>query len=148
MELGELCRVHRGQVTGNNAVWVARSGPIDLPPGVLFPSVTRARELFAAGSRLDTASSLRRVIDLPIDLGDLEAPDRRKVERFLTSARAAGADKGYIAEHRKVWWSVGLRACAYPRDVHGSPTSQVRAKLRSGAPHQHRTRPLPDRGAP
>lgn len=31
------------------------------------------------------------------------------VERFLRVAQANGADSGYIARHRKAWWSVGLR---------------------------------------
>src|SRR5262249_21547017 len=48
IELGELCRVHRGQVTGSNGVWIAGPHSEGLPESVLFPSVTRARELFAA----------------------------------------------------------------------------------------------------
>jgi len=52
VELGELCRVHRGTVTGANAVWVRRDAHPDLPERVLFPSITRARELFGAGARL------------------------------------------------------------------------------------------------
>lgn len=42
IELGELCRVHRGTVTGSNATWVTRDGN-HLPPGVLFAAVTKAR---------------------------------------------------------------------------------------------------------
>jgi hypothetical protein len=111
VELGELCRVHRGQVTGANNVWVVNS-PVKLPEHVLFPSVTRAKELFNAGTRLADASQLRRVIDLPVDLDNLDAGDRRLVDAFLRIARAKGADKGYIAEKRRAWWSVGLRAPA------------------------------------
>ena len=59
VELGELCRVHRGQVTGANGVWVVNSY-INLPERVLFASVTRAKELFDAGTRLADASLLRR----------------------------------------------------------------------------------------
>jgi adenine-specific DNA-methyltransferase len=109
VELGELCRVHRGQVTGSNGVWIAGEHSEGLPQSVLFPSITRAKEVFAAEGILDDSSQLRKVIDLPIDLDELEREDRRAVERFLKVAKKMGASRGYIAEHRKAWWSVGLR---------------------------------------
>lgn len=109
VELGELCRVHRGQATGKNGVWIAGAHSRMLPDSVLFRTVTRARELFAAGSALERASELRSVIDLPADLDGVSADERRKIERFLAVARALGADRGFIAEHRKPWWTVGLR---------------------------------------
>jgi hypothetical protein len=49
------------------------------------------------------------VIDLPVDLDTLSKGDRARVERFLQTARRLGADTGFIATHRKAWWSVGLR---------------------------------------
>ena len=109
VELGELCRVHRGQVTGANAVWIAGKHSADLPESVLYRSVTRARELFEAEGVLRDARSLRSVIDLPIDLDAFDASERRAVDQFLKVARGMGANKGYIARHRKAWWSVGLR---------------------------------------
>lgn len=109
VELGELCRVHRGQVTGANGVWITNAGSGELPENVLFPCVTKARELFAAGEALADASALRRVIDLPVDLDTLESDQRSQVERFLRSARQRGANQSFIARHRKAWWSVGLR---------------------------------------
>ena len=112
VELGELCRVHRGQVTGANEVWIAGGHSDGLPGSVLFPSVTRAKEVFAAAGVLDDASVLRRVIDLPIDLDDLGGEERCAVERFLKVAKKMGGNRGYIAEHRKAWWAVGLRAPA------------------------------------
>jgi SAM-dependent methyltransferase len=112
VELGELFAVHRGQVTGNNALWIAGTHSRGLPERVCFPAVTRARELFGAGSTLADVAALRRVIDLPADLDELSAPERRAVERFLRAARRAGADQGFIARHRRAWWSVGLRAPA------------------------------------
>ncbi|MFJ4210716.1 methyltransferase [Paenarthrobacter sp. NPDC089675] len=111
-ELGELCRVHRGQVTGANAIWVHRDGELSLPERVLFPSVTRARELFNAGERLSTPSTLSRVIDLPIDLDEFDGPERREVDRFLRAAKKQGTHEGYVASNRKAWWSVGLRSAA------------------------------------
>lgn len=112
VELGELCRVHRGTVTGRNAVWITKADDHRLPASVLVPTVTRARELFEAGEMLDTAAGLRRVIDLPRDLDELDYEARRAVERFLREAKRAGAAEGYIALNRKAWWSVGLRAPA------------------------------------
>jgi len=109
IELGELCRVHRGQVTGANRVWIESEHSNELPASVLFRSVTKARELFAAKDVLINPLALRRVIDLPVDLDEFEAGDRRRIEKFLKFARSQGADHGFIASHRKAWWSVGLR---------------------------------------
>lgn len=109
VELGELCRVHRGAVTGANSVWITHSQDATMPRSVLFPSITRARELFAAGDVLENTDHLRRVIDLPEDLDELTQDDRRLVEAFLRRAKKAGADAGYIARTRRAWWSVRLR---------------------------------------
>jgi adenine-specific DNA-methyltransferase len=123
VELGELCRVHRGQVTGANAVWVAdgsagparrapetaASGAGLIPRRFLVPAVTRARELFQAWDVLPAGTPLRSVIDLPADLGELSAQELRDVERFLGWARDAGAADSYVARHRRPWWRVQLR---------------------------------------
>lgn len=109
VELGELCRVHRGQVTGANKVWIAGPHSKGLPESVLFASVTKARELFYVGKLLNDASFLKRVIDLPVDLGVFDQADRRSIDRFLQKAKKLGAHEGYIASNRKAWWSVGLR---------------------------------------
>lgn len=112
IELGELCRVHRGAVTGANKVWVQQEGGLDLPESVLFASVTKARELFGAGDRLEVADRLRRVIDLPADLDVLDSSERKQVNRFLQAAKKLGVHRGYVAANRKAWWSVGLRDAA------------------------------------
>jgi hypothetical protein len=109
VELGELCRVHRGQVTGANRIWIAEELKRDLPSSVLYPAVTRAKQLFDAGPVLSDCSALKRVIDLPSDLSIFRGKELRAIEEFLRKARLAGADRGYIASNRKVWWSVGLR---------------------------------------
>lgn len=109
VELGELCRVHRGQVTGANHVWIAGTHSNGLPPAVLFRTVTKARELFAAEGVLHDAGKLRDVIDIPRDLDTLDADDRDQVERFLSCARKMGAADGYVASNRKAWWAVELR---------------------------------------
>ena len=110
VELGEICRVHRGQVTGANATWVVPAGSrATIPDRYLFPAITRARELIGAGERLESTEALRRVIDLPPDLDELDAGERGEVEAFLKCARAAGVADGYVARNRRAWWSVGLR---------------------------------------
>lgn len=111
IELGELCRVHRGAVTGANSTWVVQHAA-NLPESVLYASITRARELFAARTALTDDSVLRRVADIPAELDELEASDRKQVDRFLRQAKKAGVDRGYIAAHRKRWWAVGLKAPA------------------------------------
>jgi hypothetical protein len=108
VQLGELCRVHRGQVTGANQFWIAGPHAADLHPSLLHPTVTRARELLAAGDRLTAADKLRCVIDLPEHLDGLDAETRRTVDALLRRARVAGVHRGYIARHRRAWWAVGL----------------------------------------
>lgn len=112
IELGELCRVHRGQVTGSNRIWIAGKHSQGLPPSVLFRSVTKARELFQAEGVLCDGSTLRDVIDLPVDLSIFDGKERHAIDQFLKFAKSAGAADGYVAENRKAWWSVGLKAPA------------------------------------
>jgi adenine-specific DNA-methyltransferase len=112
VELGELCRVHRGQVTGANKIWVTAANPAGLPGRFLFPAVTRASELFRARETLATTASLRLVIDLPADLGELPPAERAAVDGFLARAEAAGAAGSYVARHRTPWWRVQLRTPA------------------------------------
>lgn len=108
IELGDLCRVSRGQVTGSNSIWIAGDHATGLPKCVLKPTVTKARELLAAGSALTAADRLKHVVDLPVDLDELGATERRAVDRFLRWAKASGAADSYIAKHRRTWWSVRL----------------------------------------
>jgi hypothetical protein len=108
IELGELFSVHRGQVTGANSIWTVGNCPVDLPQRFLRPTVTKARELFAAGSILISDSGLRRIIDLPFDLDQLHSADREQIDRFLAWARHNGADQSYVARHRRAWWAVSL----------------------------------------
>lgn len=109
IELGEFFRVHRGQVTGKNEVWVASEAARDLPERVLFPSVTKAKDLIFAGARLTAADLLRCVVDLPPELDEFTTTEKRRIADFLRWAKSLGADSSYIATHRKAWWSVGLK---------------------------------------
>ncbi len=112
IELGELFRVHRGQVTGANEIWIAGEHAKGLPDHVKLPAVTKAKDLIAAGAHLHSAEVLRRVIDLPAELDDFTKEERRRISAFLSWAKLNGADQSYIAQHRKAWWSVGLKAPA------------------------------------
>lgn len=112
IELGELFRVHRGQVTGANAIWIAGSFAQILPDRFLLPAITRARELLDAGPVLRDRSHLKRVIDLPIDLDTIPPSERKLVDRFLAWAKRNDADQSYVARHRRAWWSVGYRTPA------------------------------------
>jgi hypothetical protein len=109
IELGEVFRVHRGTVTGSNRVWIAGEHATDIPPSLLFPSVTKAREIIAAGQVLKNAKALRCVVDIPPELDGFDRSERRAIDRFLKWARAMGADQTYTAFYRRAWWSVGLR---------------------------------------
>ena len=112
-QLGELCRVHRGAVTGANSTWITKANDPALPNKALFPSVTKARELFdSPNGVLSGLAGLRAVIDLPADLGELNDEERAQVERFLRLAERNGARLSYVARHRNPWWTVGLRSPA------------------------------------
>jgi hypothetical protein len=78
----------------------------------MLPSVTKARDLIAAGANLSSATNLRRVIDIPAELDSFTPEERRRIATFLKWAKAQGGEESYIARHRKAWWSVGLRAAA------------------------------------
>jgi hypothetical protein len=108
IELGELCRVHRGQVTGANKIWIARAYTPEVPRNFLKPTITRAEELIRAEPTLDCSDHLAHVIDLPRSLDELDREAKKAVERFIAWARAAGAASGYIARHRSPWWAVRL----------------------------------------
>jgi adenine-specific DNA-methyltransferase len=109
IELGEVCRVHRGAVTGANKIWIDGPHSRGLPSSVLYPAITRAKELFNSGLELNDLSQLRRVIDIPADLSLFNGEELRSVELFLRDAKKMGATDSYIANNRKAWWSVGLR---------------------------------------
>lgn len=112
IELGEIFRVHRGQVTGANEAWIAGDMARWIPRRFLRPTVTKARELLAAGPELITAVGLRRVVDLPISLDELSADELANVRKYLAWAKTLGAHTSYVAQQRRSWWAVELRAPA------------------------------------
>lgn len=108
IELGEVCRVHRGQVTGNNATWVADENTV-LPPQFLIPTITKARDLIQAGPALANSAPLRRVVNLPVDLDEVDDESFLPIVRFLKWAKTQGADQSYVAQQRRAWWAVNLK---------------------------------------
>lgn len=100
------------KATGADRVSIAGAYEGELPAAVLVPTVTRAKELFAAGLALADTPALRGVIDLPRDLGLLADDNRAAVERFLTWARARAPTTASSPRTARCWWSVGLRAPA------------------------------------
>jgi predicted RNA methylase len=133
VELGELCRVHRGQVTGANHIWVADARARGLPSCVLKPTVTSALEIIAAGPTLDDDTRLSRVIDLPADLDSLSPLARVMVDQFIAWAKSAGAADGYIARHRTPWWAVRLAEPAPIISTYMARRAPVFARNRVGA---------------
>lgn len=109
IELGELFRVHRGQVTGANNIWIAGEHAAELPDSIKIASVTKAKDLIDAGENLQCAKALRRVVDIPADLEEFDRHEQRHINAFLAWAKMQGADQSYTAQHRKAWWSVGLK---------------------------------------
>lgn len=113
--LGDLFSVHRGQVTGNNSIWIEGGYQGGLPESVLFPAITRAKELLSLESdRLLDDSRLKRVIDLPDDWAQASQSDAEQIERFIAWAKREGARNSYIARHRSPWFKVRLR---YPAPI-------------------------------
>lgn len=113
IQLGDVLSVHRGQVTGMNSVWVSGAYQGPLPNSVCFAAVTCAKDLLSLPTaRLENANALRRVIDLPAHLLDLDKIEQLEVNEFLMWAKSRSAHTGYIASHRKPWYRVGLRAPA------------------------------------
>ncbi|MCX6952800.1 MAG: methyltransferase domain-containing protein [Verrucomicrobia bacterium] len=110
-KLGDYFRVSRGQVTGCNPVWVANADSAKLiPERYLVPCVCDAQDIIEANGVLRRSDQLKRVIDLPADLGELTRGERVRVDEFLATAEAFGARDSYISQHRTPWWRVGLKS--------------------------------------
>lgn len=108
IELGEIARVSRGQVTGGNAAWIAGPQSVDVPDRYKIATVTRAKELIAAGPVLESDGQLRRLVNLPVDLSLLSNSECEGVDRFLAWCRREGVPAGYVARHRRAWHAINL----------------------------------------
>lgn len=112
VSLGDLFRVSRGQVTGKNDVWVSKNNEFGLPDEFLVPTITKAADIIHANGWINDIKRLNRVITLPASLEDLDRDNYLAIREFLAWARSKNADKGWIAEHRKPWWSVNMKDIA------------------------------------
>lgn len=110
--IGDVFKVSRGQVTGNNKVFIAGLETPPLPERFLTSCVTGADELFKAadlyGFQLDERIPLKNVITLPDDLSSLEGDDLEKVSAFIEWAKEREAHLSFTAKSRKCWWKVSL----------------------------------------
>lgn len=136
VRVGDLFRVHRGQVTGANKVWiVGASYSGKLPRRWCRPTVTRAHELIAAKGMLRSTTGLQEILDLPVDLDELTSGERRQVDAFLRWAEEQGTPDGYVASHRRAWWSVQLRDPAPILCTYMARRPPVFVQNRCGASH-------------
>ena len=117
IELGELFRVHRGQVTGGNRVWIEGDATPEVPRRFKLPAVTSARELIAAGTELISAKELRRVIDLPPISPCWMLPSASSCNAFLHGQGAKApmrATLRAIAARGGLWVCVNRRSSFAP----------------------------------
>lgn len=109
IRLGALFRASRGQATGMNRVWVLGDRAPKLPARFRIPAITAAADITRARGRpIGAEATLKRVADLPRNLAGLTRSERGQVDAFIAWAAAEGADRGYLARHRKPWWAVRL----------------------------------------
>jgi adenine-specific DNA-methyltransferase len=107
--LGDLARVHRGQVTGANGFFVMTKTEAEQRGLARWarPAITAASEILsAAGVVRDTAERLM-VIDLPADLDRAAEP---AAAAYLKAGEKARIHRGYIASRRRPWWRLAMPA--------------------------------------
>lgn len=105
--LGTIASVHRGVVTGDNAFWVRDASDLyDIPEEFKVPVVSHAREIMGDCPAQRNPDSLQRLLSLPRDLCSLEGEKADAAERIIIQAEERGVQDGYVASHRKPWWSI------------------------------------------
>jgi hypothetical protein len=142
VELGELCRVHRGQVTGANRVWVTVGNPSGSPGRFLFrhPRQRAVRRRGCAGN--DRAAALRhRSPGRPGGAG----PGRARAGHPVPGRGRGGRGGGLLYRLPPHALVAGAAAGARPDPghLHGAAAARLRAQPRRGPARQHRPRPLP-----
>jgi len=108
LPLKDIFRVKRGQVTGAKGIWVHGPDAPVLPTSLLYPTITRAKEIVDAQGEIASTDGLRSVVDLPLDLKTLMLEEREAALQFMEWARRRGGGASYIARQRAKWWSVQL----------------------------------------
>ncbi len=105
--LGSFVRVHRGVVTGNNKFWVRSEAELkDVPEALTVPVISHARELTGECVAQTSPERLKRLIVLPEDLSELTGRTADSAGEIIEEGLSQGVNQGYIAQHRRRWWSV------------------------------------------
>ncbi|KFI91239.1 modification methylase XamI [Bifidobacterium saguini DSM 23967] len=105
--LGTIARVHRGVVTGNNGFWVRKGPALDgIPEELTVPVVSHAKEIMGECVAQSSPESLSRLIVLPEDTNGLAGNSYEAAMRIIKQGESYGVDAGYVARHRRRWWSI------------------------------------------
>jgi adenine-specific DNA-methyltransferase len=107
--IGSSFRVSRGQVTGDNSFFVltrerARELRIE---EFCVPVIASAREVLSSDGVIENDSQRRVALRIPHAVNPAGVP---ALARYLAEGAARGVHRGYIASHRKPWYSID-----YPR---------------------------------
>ncbi|MEG8021778.1 Eco57I restriction-modification methylase domain-containing protein [Sphingomonas aerolata] len=137
VELGELFRVHRGGVTGNNEVFVENSDSDPSARPWMVPAVTKAKDLIEAGGRLTAAKAknLRKLVVIPADMHGLERHKVQSIEQFKRWAKSKGAHQSFTAKQRRAWWAVSLKEAAPILCTYMGRRPPVFVRNIAGVPH-------------
>ncbi|PJM78423.1 methyltransferase [Bifidobacterium scaligerum] len=105
--LGSLAQVHRGVVTGNNKFWVRKGSELDgIPDELTVPVIAHAKEIMGDCVAQTSPGSLGRLIVLPENTSVLERDSYEAAIRIIEQGEAQGVNAGYVARHRRRWWSI------------------------------------------
>lgn len=105
--LGTLVHVHRGLATGNNKFWVRKGeGLKGIPDSLTVPIVSHAKEIMGECISQSSPEKLSHLIVLPEDIHNLTGNALEAAHRILSDAESKKVNSGYIAAHRKKWWSI------------------------------------------
>jgi adenine-specific DNA-methyltransferase len=107
IRLGDLARVHRGTVTGQNDFFAMTRAQAEERGLTRWarPAITSAAEIMISGGALLDSRERRVVIDLPADLDRTAHP---AADVYLRAGEADGVPDRYVCSHRRPWWRLGL----------------------------------------
>ena len=103
--IGTLFRVSRGQVTGSNTFFTLTREEADRCEIAEFcvPLVASADEVFESNGILRKTPDRRLGLVIP---RDLELAHYPALARYIRIGEASGVHRGYVASHRKPWYSL------------------------------------------
>lgn len=111
LRLGDIARVHRGQVTGGNKFFlISRSRAREL--GVeawCKPAISSAEEILDSGGVVRDAPERRLLLAVP---GNVDRKAHPHLDRYLRRGERrrgneAAVKLGYVASRRNPWWNLG-----------------------------------------